>query len=95
MLLSLKKIIKGLYLILQEIIPSFSTQNIADCKFEDVKRDVCNNTIQPDNSSPSPASTLDSCKTPICIDCYEGRHLIIEELVTTLLDRINYYLINT
>jgi len=48
----------------------------ADEKFEDVKRDVCNNAVDPYYSSPFPPNSMDFGKVPMCIHSNHRGHLI-------------------
>jgi hypothetical protein len=54
-------------LILEEIIPGSATQNVADYEFEEIKRDVEDNAVKPDNNCPSPSNAMDSRKSPVAI----------------------------
>ena len=63
------------YLILKQIIPSPATQSISDGKLENIQREVEYDTIEPNNTSPSPANTVDPRKAPICIYSEECSNL--------------------
>lgn len=40
---------------------------MANDELEDVKWDVSDNAVHPDESSPSPSNTVDSCKIPVSV----------------------------
>lgn len=58
------------YPIFNHVVPSFSTKGIASDKLEDIKRNVCDNTINPYDSTPSPSATFDSCESPMRVSSY-------------------------
>jgi len=66
----------GSYLVFEEIKPSPTTQNIADGEFQDVKRNVGDQSVNPDNSSPSPPHSFYPCKAPIGINSYDSCNLL-------------------
>lgn len=70
------------YLVLEKVIPGLATERIADDEFKDIKRDVGNDTENPDHSSPSPSTALDSGKSPVCVysnNCSQLTWTITEE----------------
>lgn len=62
-------------LVLHNIIPGLATQCIADYELEDIKREIGDNAVDPDNSCPSPSNTCDSGKAPATIHSNDGSHL--------------------
>lgn len=77
-----KKIIT--HLVLQKIIPSLAAENVANCKLEQIKWHVSNQTVKPDYTSPAPAAPLYTSKTPICINCYQRGYLPFAEWFNAL-----------
>jgi len=64
------KILIHTYPIFNHVVPSFATKGIASDKLEDIKRNVCDDTVDPDDSTPSPSTTFDSRKFPMRISSY-------------------------
>ena len=62
-------------LVLEHVVPCTSCESHADEKLENVKRNVCNNAVDPDNSCPSPPNSIDSSKVPVCIHSNGSCHL--------------------
>lgn len=65
----------NLYPLLDDKIPSLSTQSITNDELDEVKRDVEYKIVQPYNTSPTPSNPFNSSKAPICIDSYQGGNL--------------------
>lgn len=63
------------YLVLKEVVPGPATEHEADEELEQVEREVEHDAVQPDNTSPAPADTLDPGKTPVGVHSKEGRNL--------------------
>lgn len=63
------------HLLLKEIIPSLSTENVANSELKQVKREKEYDTIKPDYSGPAPADALYPCKAPVSIDSDDSSHL--------------------
>lgn len=55
------------YPIFNHIVPGFATKGVAGDELEDIKRNVCDDTVEPDDSTPSPSAPFDSCKFPVCV----------------------------
>lgn len=55
------------YPLLKHKIPSSPTQSITDDKLDEVKWDIENDVIQPNNASPAPSNPFNSCKSPVRI----------------------------
>lgn len=68
-------LVNQMYLIFEQIIPALSTQSISNDKLENVEWDVENDTVKPNNSSPSPSNAVDPCKPPVCVDGNHCSHL--------------------
>ena len=64
------------YLILKHIIPGPATQYISDKELEKIKRDVEDDTVDPNDTSPSPTDTMDLRKAPIGIHSNHRSNLI-------------------
>lgn len=62
-------------LVLEHVVPGTARESHADKKLEDVERNVCNNAVDPDNSSPFPSNSIDSSKVPVCIHSNDSCHL--------------------
>lgn len=64
------KLIITSYPIFNHVIPSFASKDVAGDELKDIKRNVCDDTINPDDSTPSPSAPFDSRKFPMCISRY-------------------------
>lgn len=70
-----------LYPILDHVIPSLATQSISSGKLENVKRNVEDYAVNPDNSCPSPPNSFHISEAPVGVHSNQGSHLKIIELL--------------
>lgn len=61
--------INGIYPVVNHAEPSLSTKNVSNGKLHDIKREIKHNAVKPDDTSPFPPNTLDSCEFPVCVYC--------------------------
>lgn len=66
---------RSVYLAIEQIVPCLPTQDVTNCKLDQIKREVENKAVQPNDSRPSPPDALDLGKSPICIYCNERCYL--------------------
>ena len=76
------------YLILKHIIPGPATQYISDKELEEIKRDVEDDTVDPNDTSPSPTNTMYLCKAPIGIHSNHRSNLINQAKLIKFSSRI-------
>lgn len=76
------------YLPLDEGIPCLSTENVADGKLQQVERNKEDDTVEPDDSSPAPATTFNFCKVPVGIDSDKGCNLRKERIILIILESL-------
>lgn len=62
-------------LVLKQVVPCLASQRVAGDELEDIKRDVSNYAIEPDDSCPSPSNALDPGEAPACIHSNQSSHL--------------------
>ena len=73
--LSFKYITLKQHLILGNIIPCPATQKISNAEFKKIQRNVENDAVKPNDTSPAPPNTSHPCKAPVCINSYECGNL--------------------
>ena len=73
MLLRLLK--KKSYLVLEEVVPCPAAEHKSDEELDQVQREVEHDAVEPDDTSPAPADTLDPGEAPVGVDSEEGRNL--------------------
>lgn len=54
-------------LVLEHVVPCFTRKSNANQELEEIKREVSDNAVKPDYSSPFPSNSMDSCKFPVSI----------------------------
>lgn len=64
-----------MYLVLQKIVPCLPTEHVANAELEDVEREVSDDTVEPDDAGPAPATPFDLRKAPVRVNSYQGRNL--------------------
>lgn len=62
-------------LVLDNIIPGPASQCIAYYELEDIKREVGDNAVDPDDTCPSPSNAFNSGKAPTAVHSNESGHL--------------------
>ena len=65
------------YPVIYHIEPSLSTEDVAGSKLDHIKWEIKNDTVKPDDTSPTPADSLDPCKPPVGINSDQSCHLKI------------------
>jgi hypothetical protein len=63
------------YLVLEEVVPGPAAEHEADEELEQVEREVEHDAVQPHDTGPAPADTLDPGEAPVGVHGQEGRNL--------------------
>lgn len=70
-----KKLEDVMYLVLDNVVPGLPTQSISSDELKNVQRDVKDNAVEPNNTSPSPSNTLYLSKFPVGIYSEDSSNL--------------------
>ena len=73
--LLLRLLKKKSYLVLEEVVPCPAAEHKSDEELDQVQREVEHDAVEPDDTSPAPADTLDPGEAPVGVDSEEGRNL--------------------
>lgn len=66
---------KSSYLLVDQIVPGLSALDVSHSELQNIKRNVSDDAVEPDNSGPAPSATLDAGESPVSIHGNECRNL--------------------